>query len=203
MLFDALRKFLVWQRRIFLGEEDWEFATTHDLESLGRVLDRRLKRRSAVAGKAIWSSRWRALSVHLTTPDRVKVFWNWGHWSPFPRILGGPYFDGRMSRGVDGNTIVGRFRHPLLSAAFLLLLVNLVLLWLVFVVALDVWQLAACLLDGSAPCVGIGKALAFLGLVVAAVSIFLMMVRYVAGASILGRRRIAAILTDMSSADGQ
>jgi len=195
-----VRQFLAWERRALLGEEEWEFATTRDMAGLTQALDQRLTRRSTAGDRMVWSSRLRALSVHAAEPDRIQVFWNWGYWSPFPRLLGGLYFDGRLSSVSDRARIVGRFRQPVLSGAFFLFVANAVVLWLLFAVAAVAQHVVGCVTYGDDRCELLAQASAVFGLGVLVASFMLAMIRYVVGGSIFSRGRIRMLLTDVTAA---
>lgn len=193
-----VRKFLAWERRVFLGEEDWEFPTLRDMTGLIAALDQRLIRRSVSEQRTVWSSPMRALSVHVTAPDHVQVFWNFGYWSPIPRLLGGLYFDGRLSAASGGGAIIGRFRQTRLNGAFLLLFANMVILWLALAVANVGRRVVGCSSFAAPGCETIGQALAFLGLGALIVSFMLVTIRYEFGISLLSKPRIRALLTDLA-----
>lgn len=195
----SVRKFLAWERRVFLGEEDWEFPTARDMTGLIAALDQRLKRRSVLERRTVWSSPMRALSVHVTSPDRVEVFWNLGYWSPIPRLLGGLYFDGRLSAASGGSAIIGRFRQTRLNGAFFLLFANMVTLWLALAVANVGRRVVGCSSFAAPGCETIGQALVFLGLGALIVSFMLVTIRYEFGISLFSRPRIRALLKDMAA----
>jgi hypothetical protein len=195
-----VRKFLNWERRVFLGEEEWEFATVGDMSGLTQALDQRLKRRSTTGKRTVWSSRMRALSVHVTAPDRIEVFWKWGYWSLFPWVIGGLHFDGHLTTASDGDAVVGQFRQPTLSGAFLLLVANFAMLWLLLLAAvLVVRKVGGCFAFGGDGCGTVANGGVFLGFGVLVVSIMLAGIRYVIGGYLFSRQRIRALLTDLAA----
>lgn len=193
-----LRRFLNWERRVFLGEDEWEFPTTRDMTGLIAALDQRLKRRSVSEKRTVWSSPMRALSVHVTAPDGVEVFWNFGYWSPIPRLLGGLYFDGRLCAASGGGAIIGRFRQTRLNGAFFLLFANMITLWLALAVANVGRRVVGCSSFDAPGCETIGQALVFLGLGTLIVSFMLVTIRYEFGIALFSRPRIRALLTDLA-----
>lgn len=193
-----VRNLLAWERRVLLGEEDWEFPTTRDMTGLVAALDQRLKRRSESENRTVWSSPMRALSVHVREPDRVEVFWNFGYWSPLPRLLGGLYFDGCLYAASGGGAIIGRFRPTHLNGAFSRLFANMVILWLALALANVGRRVVGCSSFSAPGCETIDQALVFLGLGALIGSFMLVTIRYEFGISLFSRPRIRALLSDLA-----
>jgi len=191
----TVRRFLDWERRVFLGEEDWEFPTTRDMSALVQMLDQRSTRRSTGGNSIAWQEPSHKLAVHATPPDRIEVF---GHWSPIPRHFGVLYFDGRVSVTSEASAIVGRTRQPKLSGSFLLLCANFLLLSLLVDLTFLIHEVISCITVVDYVCDNVANAGIMVGLGVVMTLSIIALLRYVLGGAIFVRRRLRALLTDLA-----
>ncbi len=143
-LLHGLRRFLAWQARVFLREEEWVFDAFLDLADLIDAIDDRLNRKPAPKGVVVWVSPWRTFSVYVMVSNRIEIFG--GGWWLIPRLFGGMYFSGVLADG----TLKGRLRQSAFPRAFLLLFVNLILVFLLIDLSVVVYQTGGCLMvDGD------------------------------------------------------
>ena len=190
-----VRKFLDWERRVFLGEEEWEFPTTRDMTGLIQVLDQRFKKRSTAGIRTVWYDPSHKLAVHTTPTDRIEVF---GHLSPIPRHFGVLYFDGRVTVTSEGSAIVGRIRQPKLSGSFLLLCANFLLLSLLVDLAFLIHEVISCITVVDYGCHTVANAGIVVGLGAVMTLFMIALLRYVLGGAIFTRPRLRALLTELA-----
>jgi len=190
-----VRKFLAWERRAFLGEEDWEFPTTRDMSGITQALDQRLRRRPAQGNTIVWCKPWHTLAVHMNPHGRIEFF---GHRSFLPRHLGFLYFDGQITVTDEGSAIVGRLRLPKVSGSFLLLCTNFLMLWLLIAVAMFFHDVISCVTGVDYGCDTVANAGILVGFGAVTIPFTIGLLRYVLSGAIFTRGRLRALLTDLA-----
>lgn len=193
-LLHGLRRFLAWQARVILREEEWVFGASLDLVDLIDAIDARLQRKPAPKGLVIWAAPSRAMSVCVDVSGRIEIFGG-GGWTLRPRLLGNMYFAGELTE----NAVRGRFRQTAFFRAFLLFAINMVLVWLLISLSFFVYQTGGCLIAVGDYCGCVRNAAAVLAGGAAFAVVGYVFIRLFAWVSGLGRSKIRVFLADLTT----